>query len=400
LTDTTATTAGKMTAGDKRRAYTGSAFLSHGFRPFFFLGSCFAVLAIPLWLAAFTHGYAIGEDAMRWHMHEMAFGYLAAIIAGFLMTAIPNWTGRLPVMGLPLLLFVLVWISGRIAMFAGSGIGAAAIDSSFLVLLAVFAWREVLNGKNWRNLPICVLVSLFALGNILFHLELHAAMPVGTGQRTGLAIAVMLMSLIGGRIIPSFTINWMKKRGMHSLPSPFGPLDKVVLLLTGLTMIGWITAPDQPFTGYALLIVGGLHLIRLARWRGWATLAEPLVVILHIAYAWLVAALLAMGSAMIRPDLVTPSLALHVLTAGAIGQLTIAVMTRASLGHCGRALEVGLGTVAIYALIFLGAAMRVAGPFTALDYPLVMTVSGALWISGFLLFAILYGPMLFTPRRS
>jgi len=389
-----------MTAGGRRRAYTGPAFLSHGFRPFFFLGSCFAVLAIPLWLAAYTHGYAIGDDAMRWHMHEMAFGYLAAIVAGFLMTAIPNWTGRLPVMGLPLLFFVLVWISGRIALFASSGIGAAAIDSAFLILLAGFAWREVLSGKNWRNLPICLFVSLFALGNILFHLEPDFGLPVGIGQRVGLAIAVMLMSLIGGRIIPSFTINWMKKSGVRPLSSPFGPFDKTVLLATGLTMIGWIAAPDQVFAGLALLIVGGLHLVRLARWRGWVTFAEPLVVILHIAYAWLVAALLAMGSAIVRPDLVTPSLALHVLTAGAIGQLTMAVMTRASLGHCGRALEAGFGTVAIYALIFLGAMTRVAGPSTALDYSLVMTVSGALWISGFLLFAILYGPMLFTPRRS
>jgi len=389
-----------MTAGDRRRAYTGPAFLSHGFRPFFFLGSCFAVLAIPLWLAAYTHGYAIGDDAMRWHMHEMAFGYLAVIVAGFLMTAIPNWTGRLPVMGLPLLFFVLVWISGRIAMFASNGIVVAAIDSAFLILLAGFAWREVLSGKNWRNLPICLFVSLFALGNILFHLEPDFDLPVGIGQRVGLAIAVMLMSLIGGRIIPSFTINWMKKSGVRPLSSPFGPFDKTVLLATGLTMIGWIAAPDQVFAGLALLIVGGLHLVRLARWRGWVTFAEPLVVILHIAYAWLVAALLAMGSAIVRPDLVTPSLALHVLTAGAIGQLTMAVMTRASLGHCGRALEAGFGTVAIYALIFLGAMTRVAGPFTALDYSLVMTVSGALWISGFLLFAILYGPMLFTPRRS
>jgi uncharacterized protein involved in response to NO len=389
-----------MTAGDKRRAYAGPAFLSHGFRPFFFLGSWFAVLAIPLWLLAFNHGYAIGDDAMRWHMHEMAFGYLAAIVAGFLMTAIPNWTGRLPVMGLPLLLFVLVWIAGRIAMFAGSGIGAAAIDSSFLILLAGFAWCEVLSGKNWRNLPICVFVSLFGLGNILFHMEHQFGLSAGIGERVGLAIAVMLMSLIGGRIIPSFTINWMKKRGVRPLPAPFGLFDKIVLLVTGLTMIGWIAAPYQPIIGYTLLITGGLHLVRIARWRGWTTFTEPLVVILHIAYAWLVAALLAMGSAMIRPDLVTPSLALHVLTAGAVGQLTMAVMTRASLGHCGRVLEAGFGTVAIYALIFLGAAMRVAGPFTALDYSLVITVSGALWISGFLLFLVLYGPMLFTPRRS
>ncbi|QLC26755.1 NnrS family protein [Parasphingopyxis algicola] len=389
-----------MTAGDRRRAYTGPAFLSHGFRPFFFLGSCFAALAIPLWLAAFAYGYGIAGDAMRWHAHEMLFGYLAAIVAGFLMTAIPNWTGRLPVMGTPLFLFVLVWIAGRIAMFIGDGGFVAAIDSAFLVLLAGFAWREVLRGKNWRNLPVCLFVSLFAIANILSHVEQHASLPTGIGERFGLGVAVMLMSLIGGRIIPSFTINWMKRRGKRPLASPFGPFDKAALLATGLATTAWIAAPDTALAGYALLAVGGLHLVRLVRWRGWTTFVEPLVAILHIAYAWLVAAFLAMGTSVVRPDLVTPSLALHVLTAGAIGQLTMAVMTRASLGHCGRALEAGVGTVTIYALIFLGAAFRVAGPFTPLDYALVMSLSGALWISGFLLFAILYGPMLFTPRRS
>lgn len=389
-----------MTAGDRRRAYAGPAFLSHGFRPFFFLGACWAAIAIPLWLAAFTHGYGIGGDAMRWHAHEMLFGYLAAIVAGFLMTAIPNWTGRLPVMGLPLFLFVLVWLAGRIAMVVGNGVPASAIDSAFLILLAGFAWREVLRGKNWRNLPVCIFVSLFALGNVLFHLESHAALPANIGQRLGLSVAVMLMTLIGGRIIPSFTINWMKKRGTHPLPAPFGPFDKIALALTGLTLIGWIAAPDQVLVGYAFIVVGALHLARLARWRGWRTLGEPLVAILHLAYAWLVAAFFTLGVAIVRPDLITPSLALHVLTAGAIGQLTMAVMTRASLGHCGRPLEAGAGTTTIYALIFLGAAVRVAGPFTAVDYALLMSASGLLWISGFLLFAILYGPMLFTPRRS
>lgn len=394
------TDAPEGTAGENRRAYAGPAFLSHGFRPFFFLGACFVVLAIPLWLAAFTHGYGIGADAMRWHAHEMLFGYLAAIIAGFLMTAIPNWTGRLPVMGIPLLLFVFVWIAGRVAMFAGGGILVAAVDSAFLLLLAGFAWREVLNGKNWRNLPISLFVSLFALGNILFHLESHLGLPLGIGQRTGLAIAAMLMSLIGGRIIPSFTINWMKKQDIRPLSSPFGPFDKIVLLATGITMIGWIAAPDRAFIGYALLAIGGLHFARIARWRGWSTFAEPMIAILHIAYAWLPVSFLAIGASILKPEIIAPSIALHMLTAGAIGQLTMAVMTRATLGHCGRPLEAGVGTTTIYALIFFGAAMRVAGPFTSIDYSLLMSISGTFWISGYLLFVILYGPMLFTPRRS
>lgn len=388
------------TAGQKRRAYSGPAFFSHGFRPFFFCGACFAVLAIPIWLAGFTHGYNVGHDALRWHIHEMLFGYLAAIIAGFLLTAIPNWTGRLPVMGWPLALFTGTWVAGRLAMIVGTGPTVFVIDSAFLILLAGFAWREVLSGKNWRNLPVCLFVSLFAFSNILFHLEPTLALPHGIGQRTGLAIATMLMSLIGGRIIPSFTINWMKKEGIEGQATPFGSYDKFVLVLTAVTLIGWIAMPLAVFVGYALLGIGLFHLARLLRWRGWKTIAEPLVGILHIAYGWLVFALFAMGIAIVRPDYVAPSLALHILTAGAIGQLTIAVMTRASLGHCGRPLEAGPGTVTIYGLIFTGAMLRVIGPFTTLDYSLVMTISGAVWIAGFGLFAGLYGPMLFTPRRS
>lgn len=337
---------------------------------------------------------------MGWHAHEMIYGYLAAIIAGFLMTAIPNWTGRLPVMGWPLALFVMVWFAGRIAMFVSGGLGAAGIDALFLLLLAGFAWREVLRGKNWRNLPICIFVSLFALGNILFHAEGYTGLPIGTGQRFGLGIAIMLISLIGGRIIPSFTINWMKKAQIAKLPAPFNNFDKMTLAATAIVVISWIILPQATLAGYGWLLIGILHSIRLARWRGWKTFPEPLVAILHVGYAWLPLTFFAMSAAIFRPDIVAPSHALHFLTAGAIGQMTMAVMTRATLGHSGYKLRVGSGTTIIYALIFLGALLRVIIPWTSFDYGLGMSIAGLFWSAAFLLFAVLYGPMLFRRRYT
>ena len=219
-------------------------------------------------------------------------------------------------------------------------------------------------------------------------------------KRIGLGTIIMLLCVIGGRIIPSFTSNWLKKRQIQSLPIPFNALDKAILLLTAIVALFWVFAPYSILVGYGWLIVALLHLIRLARWRGWTTFAEPLVSVLHIAYFWLPVAFFAMGLAIVEPAALTPSHALHALTAGAIGMMTIAVMSRASLGHGGLPLHAGTGTVTIYLLIFAGALFRLALPFTAFDYSLSMALGGAFWCTGFLLFALLYGPMFFRPRNA
>lgn len=398
--------AGAMNPGGKRaRRGAGLAVLSHGYRPFFFLAGLFAGVAVPAWIAAFGHGVPLGrvENALGWHAHEMLYGYLSAVLAGFLMTAIPNWTGRLPVAGWRLALFVLLWLAGRIAMLCGGeGPESApfrAVDALFLAALAAFVWREVLSGKNWRNLPVCGLVSLLAAGNILWHLEI-AWMPLGNaGLRVGLGVAIMLMTLIGGRIIPSFTTNWLKKRQAAHLPAPFAPYDKAVLAWTGLTVLAWIFVPDTFVTGSAFVLAAALHTVRLARWRGWDTVAEPLLVVLHVAYLWLPVAFALMGVAILAPAWMGATTALHALTAGAIGLLTMAVMTRASLGHSGRELTANLGTTLIYILIWAGAVLRVAAPYVDLDYVLAVSVAGTLWAGGFALFAVLYAPMLLGPRR-
>lgn len=377
--------------------------MSGGFRPFFFLAAVFAALAVPIWLAAFTFGVSIGpdSDALGWHAHEMVYGYIGAVLAGFLMTAVPNWTGRQPVVGMPLAAFVLLWFLGRLAVGIGQPrVLVACIDALFLVALACFAWREIMMGKSWRNVPICLFLTLFAIGNILWHLGTSTGLSAGIGLRLGIGIAVIMMVFVGGRIIPSFTTNWLVKRQVGRLPAQFAAYDKVTLALTGFTVVVWLAAPDARTTGLAFIVAGILHFIRLARWRGGRTGAEPLVAVLHIAYAWIPIGFLLMGGAILAPEWMATTTALHALTAGAVGLLTVAVMTRASLGHSGRNLCANFDTTLIYVLIWLGGMLRVAAPFMGMDYGLTVSIAGGLWCAGFFLFVLLYGPMLFRPKSS
>lgn len=386
------------TASDTRRAYQGPALLSYGFRPFFLGAAVFAAMAMPLWVAVALFGFDLPAmlSARDWHVHEMLYGYLGAVLAGFLLTAIPNWTGRLPLFGVPLALFFALWCGGRLAMVLTEGLGVVArpLDVSFLLLLAGFAWREVLAGRNWRNAPICLLVTVFALSNVAFHVE--AAWDLGSayGARLGIAVAGLLIALVGGRITPSFTRNWLSKRRTDRLPAAFGRFDKAALALTAVSLAIWVVAPAQWPAGIALLGSGVVQLLRLLRWRGGATLAEPLVFILHVGYAWLAAALILIGLAALGTGWPDPSSAIHALTAGAVGTMTLAVMTRASLGHSGRALTANRPTVALYALVSLGALGRVLADTAIVDPLLMIAVGGILWSLAFVVFAAAYGPIL------
>ncbi len=384
-------------AGNKPRAYAGPALFSFGFRPFFLFAALFAGLAMPAWVAAFALGepVGVGGNAMAWHAHEMIFGYTGAVIAGFLLTAIPNWTARAPVMGWPLALLFGLWLVGRIAMALPDAAGAAAVlDSLFLLVLAAAVWREILSGRNWKNLPVAGLLSAFAVANILWHVEAAGVPLAGLGQRLALATLSMLMALIGGRIIPSFTTNWMKKERRTPLPVPFDRFDQVVLGLTGAALIGWIGAPFALLSGGLLGLAGVGHVARLARWGGWRTFAAPIVTILHIAYLWLAIALLLLAAAILAPGLFAGASALHALTAGAVGQLTLAVMTRASRGHSGKPLVADTATIVVYGCIFTGALLRLVLPFTQLPYATGAAIAGSVWALGMLLFVAAYGPML------
>ena len=393
-----------MTAIPRYRRHAGPVILSAGFRPFFLAAALWAALAIPLWLIVYAGSGVVPSamPALIWHVHEMVFGYAAATVAGFLLTAIPNWTGRMPLQGGPLALLVALWLIGRLGVFFSATIGAplaALVDLAFPAAFLAVVAREILAGKNWRNLPMLLALSLLLIGNLLVHLEvLDIADTAALGNRIGLVTLFLLISLVGGRIIPSFTRNWLTKmRPDVPPPAPEGPFDFAVLAVTALALALWAALPDATVTAYAALIAAIAAAARLWRWRGYATLREPLLFILHVGYFWIVLGLLLLGLNGIFGFL-PPSAALHALTAGGVGTMTLAVMTRASLGHTGRPLTAGPGTNTIYLLITLAAVSRVLAPLAGDAMLSVLDLAGAAWALAFGLFAVLYGSALAQPR--
>ncbi len=385
------------------RRYDGAVLFAEGFRPFFLAAGLHAVCTLPLWLLIFSGVLdpPLEVAPALWHAHEMLFGYLAAVLAGFLLTAVPNWTGRLPISGPRLAGLFLLWLLGRVAQAPWDALGILSplLDVLFLVVLAAVIWREILAGRNLRNLPICLLVTAFAAANIGFHLLAMEGDPTGV-LHGGVAVAVLLIALVGGRVVPSFTRNWMAKRGEAKLPQPFGGFDKACLLVTAAALLLWVLQPLGQAAGWLMLAAGLLQALRLLRWRGWRSVAEPLVLILHLGYAWLPLGLCLLGLAALRPESVALSSGLHALTAGAVGAMTLAIMTRATLGHTGRTLTAGPATQLIYALVLIGAALRVAAPWLPLDQMALLIASGALWSGAFLGFVLVYGPMLLRRRGS
>lgn len=389
------------TARDGRGRHRGApAILHYGFRPFFLAAALYAALAIPLWLWM-LHGGLVPHgpfSALDWHIHEMLFGFVGAVMAGFILTAVPNWTGRLPLSGWPLAMLVLLWAAGRVAMATvAAPVWAMGLDLAFPLVLATAVWVEVVAGRNWRNAPIAVMLTLFGLANALHHGENLGLVPPGSAMRLALAVIAMLLALIGGRIVPSFTRNWLVKHGSERLPARFGRLDKAALLTTGGAAAMWAIRPELPATGVLLAAAGVLLCARLARWRGLDTADEPIVLILHMGYLWLALSFLLLGASVLLPLAVPASAALHALTAGAIGTMTLAVMTRASLGHTGRDIVADGWTSALYLAVTAGAALRVAAPFADRFYMDLLIGGGGLWSLAFALFALRYGPILCRP---
>ena len=379
------------------RAHQGSPLLASGFRPFFLLGSIHAALAILVWLPVF-HGEITLTSALAprdWHVHEMLYGYLPAVITGFLFTAIPNWTGRLPIQGRPLLALVIVWVAGRLCVTFSAETGwlpAMLVDAGFLALVATAAAREIMAGRNWRNLAVVMLVALLFAGNVGFHLEAHFEGAADISIRAGIAVVVLLISLIGGRIVPSFTRNWLVRENPGRLPAPFGRFDTMVVGLGALALAAWVAGPESGFAGAALALAGILHLARLARWAGLRTRREPLVLILHIGYAFVPLGFLLSAAAAF--DLVAASAGIHAWMAGAAGIMTLAVMSRATLGHTGQPLTASRATQAIYAAIIVAALSRIGAAIEPARSEPLLHVAAFAWAAAFLGFAVAFGPLL------
>ena len=392
-----------MVAVPRLRPYAGPALLSYGFRPFFLLGALWAGIEVLAWLPLLYGDMSLPTalSARDWHVHELLYGYLPAIIAGFLLTAIPNWTGRLPLQGQPLAVLVMTWLAGRyVVTFSGSigWIGATIVDVAFLALMTGAVAREVVAGKNWRNLKIAALLGLLAIGNLGFHLEAHFDGIAVYATRAGIAVVLMLIMVIGGRIIPSFTRNWLMRREPGRLPAAFGRFDLACLVVSGVSLAAWCLAPESAATGLALLAAAAANMVRLSRWAGDRSLADRLVLVLHVGYAFVPVGFLLGGLAAFGN--VMPSAGIHAWTTGAMGIMTLAVMSRASLGHTGRALVASPALQIVY-LAALAAAVARIGADVILDWrePLLYFAAFS-WAAAFLGFAGLYAPLLCLPRRS
>ena len=378
------------------------AVLSYGFRPFFLVGSLQAGLMILLWLPLLRGQLELSSllAPVDWHAHEMLYGYLPAVMTGFLLTAIPNWTGRLPVQGLPLFALVALWLAGRLAVTFSAEIGwlaAAAIDCAFLLAVVAVAAREIVAGRNWRNLKVLAPVTVLCAANMLFHWEAHHWGIADIGRRLGLGAAILLIMIIGGRIIPSFTHNWLVRENPGRLPVAFNRLDMMIIAVSAASLIAWTFLPALSGTGILLIVAAAANGARLTRWAGERTWRDPLVLILHVAYGFVPLGLLLAGLAALAPETVPPAAAIHAFGAGAIGAMTLAVMVRATLGHTGRMLKAGMSGSAIFAGVLLAASFRlVAVCFPAAG--VLIELSAAAWAFAFLLYAVRFGGMLLRPR--
>jgi len=393
-----------MNPTPRLKPFSGPALLSYGFRPFFLLGAAYAGLGIVIWLPMFFGEFAMPTafSPLDWHIHEMLYGYLPAVITGFLLTAIPNWTGRLPLQGGSLAGLVTVWIAGRIAVSISAVIGpltSATVDVLFLLLVASATGREVIAGRNWRNLPAIFIVLIFLAGNVIFHVEDYATGNAEFSARLGIAAVVMLIALIGGRVIPSFTRNWLARENPGRLPVPFGRFDQAVLLVSVIAMVSWVANPAWIGTAALMLFAGAAQTLRIARWAGHRTWPDRLVLILHIGYAFVPLGFVMLAAHVFVPRFISISAAMHAWTTGAVGTMTLAIMTRASLGHTGHVLAAGALTHGIYAAVVMAAVLRIAAAVLPDATTVLLQAAGAAWVAAFWMFAAGYGPLLLRSRR-
>jgi uncharacterized protein involved in response to NO len=383
---------------------------SQSFRICFLLAAAWAAAVVPLWLAAYAGIFELGGPygSAGWHAHELVYGYVPLVIAGFLFTAIPNWTGRPPLGGWRLMVLTGLWVAGRVAFAAAGVIGipaAAAIDGLFLAAVIAAAARELIASGNRRNLIVVALVGLLLAANLWFHAEtwhgeVHHHHGAHAPLNAGIAIAIALIILIGGRIVPNFTRNWLARRNAAHLPAMPSRFDMAAAASGAVALASWVFSPDAVWTGVISLLASVLLLIRLYRWRGWQTFAEPLLVVLHVGYFFVPLGFLMTAARLLAPDSVPPDAALHTWTVGAVGVMTLAVMTRASLGHSGQPLTASKGTTAIYVLIVAAALLRIAAPFVPEHYLHLLQAAGTAWMLAFGVFLAAYGPLLLKPRAG
>jgi len=386
------------------------AILSVGFRPFFLFGALFGAVMVALWVPWFLGLIAVPSafPPTAWHAHELLFGFVPAIVAGFLLTAVPNWTGRPPVAGFALLGLFLLWLSGRVALALSMKLDAgttAALSIAFPLVLAAVIGREIVAAGNRRNLKVVAVLLGLAAADGWFHYEIWQFGRPRHAQFVAVALVVLLLMIVAGRIVPMFTANWLKQRQGGPFPPSFNRLDGAVVLLSGAALLAWVLAVafdggplGRNLCGATMVVAAGANVLRQARWQAHRTLAEPLLTILHIAYLFVALGFLLGGLGVLWDDDAYVTAGLHAWTVGAIGTMMLAVMTRVSRGHTGRALMAPPGTVVLYLLILIAAGARIAVGLHPEATLALMPVAGFAWVAAFVGFALLYGPMLMRPR--
>jgi len=379
--------------------------LSGAFRPFFLLAALWMAGSIVVWVPLYM-GHATLPTAFAprdWHIHAMLFGGVPAIIAGFTLTAVSSWTGRPTIVGWPLAILVLIWLAGRIAITVSALIGpvaAGVIDLAFPLTLATVLGREVMLAGSWRNLRVVGLILLLGLADAGFHLEAGWHGLADVSARAALSAVLMLILLMGGRITPAFTRNWLKARGDSRLPTPFNRFDAAAMIVSGIAFVCWTVGPTWFGSAVGLALAGVSTAARLTRWRGLATCSEPLLLVLHVAIGSISVGFIVEALAILWPGVVDPTAAVHLWTAGSVGLTVLGVMTRVSRGHTGRPLVAGKLELVIYALVSVGALLRMAAPYAGEAYLHVIGCAGLLWAAAFLTFAIGYAGILVGPRVS
>jgi len=368
-----------------------------GFRPLYLLAGLFATLSIPVWMAQYAGwlgGHAIVAGPL-WHAHEMLFGYALAVIVGFLFTAGRNWANQPTPTGAMLAAIAALWVAARVLVLTPYALAAAAFDTAFALAAAAGIAVPFVRSGNRRNYFFVALLLGMGVANLAFHLGMAGLLdlPVQRGLQVGLDLVLFIMVVMGGRVIPMFTMNGVPGVFCTRLPWIERLAPGSVLALLAADVLG---APDMVI-GPIAAVAAAAHAARLVLWRPWLTLKKPIVWILHFAYTWIVLALAL--RALAAYDLVAASLAIHALTVGAIGGLTLGMMTRTSLGHTGRPLQTGNAELFCYVAIQLAALVRVFVPLVFPSLYLHAVIgSGLLWSLAFGVFTLTYWTILSRPR--
>lgn len=374
----------------------------YGFRIFFLLAPLYGALAVALWIPAFLGWVAppLTVTPALLHAHEMIFGFAGAALAGFFLTAVPNWTGALPLRGVGLIALAAVWLLGRVGMIAIATIPAwlaASADLLFMPALALAVFRPLLHARKPHNLMLLVPLALFWAADWTMQLEFigRTTSTAARGARVGIDVLLLLITVIGGRIVPAFTGNALRAAGVVATLKTSRLLDGLAVgamaLLLGVEAATGLSAA----TGATALLAAVLNGARLVQWRGERTLASPILWVLHLGYLWLVVGLALKGAAAFA--LAPETVAIHALALGAIGTMIFAVMSRAGLGHTGRPLRAHPATALAYVLVSIAAALRVAAGIDTAAFVPLLWISGVAWITAALIFLVVYVPILFWP---